>query len=100
MKNIISPEMNNGDAGRAHIPIRMCVICRERSPKTALARYTVVTTTGGSEPSPAPDPITGLAEDRARTRHGRGFYACDKPACRERLTKFQGWRKKGKGGGA
>jgi predicted RNA-binding protein YlxR (DUF448 family) len=92
LKNIISPEMNDGNAGLAHIPIRTCVICRERFPKTALARYTVLATPGETAP--------GLVEDRRRTRPGRGFYACGKPACRERVAKFQGWRKKGKGGGA
>ena len=75
-------------------PIRMCVICRERFPKSQLIRHVAVWTAPAGEDSPAPR----LVEDPAQTSPGRGFYACRRTECLERLPKHRGWMKKVKGG--
>lgn len=49
------------------VPVRMCVVCRQRSDKRALTR--VVSTPEGVQIDP-----TGRA-------NGRGAYVCDQPRC-------------------
>lgn len=50
-----------------HIPVRMCVVCREKAGKRTLTR--IVRTEGGVMID-----LTGKA-------NGRGAYVCDNPDC-------------------
>lgn len=66
-----------------HVPMRMCVICRERRPKTTLARY-------------VKDEQGNLIIDAPMTSPGRGWYVCDRAECHARFAKFRpGARRKG-----
>lgn len=56
-----------------HIPIRMCTICRERRPKSALSRF--IPQQGASQP---------LA-DTLQILPGRGCYVCASDSCREKF---------------
>jgi predicted RNA-binding protein YlxR (DUF448 family) len=58
-----------------HTPVRMCVICRRRAPKTALTRFTA----GPEETDPVPD--------KKRGTPGRGMYLCDEPGCRTAFSR-------------
>ena len=66
---------------KKHIPIRMCVICRERFPKQDLARFVCL----GRQ-------SRGVVYDRANILPGRGFYVCTKEACGEKFSKSRGRR--------
>jgi predicted RNA-binding protein YlxR (DUF448 family) len=55
-----------------HIPIRTCVVCREKSGKRALTR--IVRTEAG------------LMIDLTGKAHGRGAYLCDNPDCWQRAA--------------
>jgi predicted RNA-binding protein YlxR (DUF448 family) len=57
-----------------HVPIRMCVVCRERRPKAELARYVRT----GKDRQPLPDPDQRMP--------GRGLYVCEKEGCRKRFA--------------
>ncbi len=51
----------------AHIPIRMCIVCRERFPKRQMKRYVIK---------------EGMViEDKKGTISGRGLYVCMKEEC-------------------
>lgn len=63
----------NAQPARKHIPIRTCVVCREKDSKRALVR--VVRTD------------QGLVVDPTGKRSGRGAYLCDDAACWERAVK-------------
>lgn len=63
---------------RSQGPMRMCAICRRRSPKRELDRYVRT-----------PD---GPALDPKQVMPGRGMYLCQDPACREKWKKI-GFRK-------
>lgn len=63
-----------------HIPVRMCVVCRERRPKAELSRY--VRSEKGQPP--VFDPESKMP--------GRGMYVCDREDCRKRFE--SGSRKK------
>ncbi|MDY0275016.1 MAG: DUF448 domain-containing protein [Desulfomicrobium sp.] len=72
----------------SHIPIRMCVICKQRFEQKALQRYTC--------------PVHGelkLRMDNTSKNPGRGFYVCHNLACQKKFEHFKGWQKKCKGGG-
>ena len=58
-----------------HVPVRMCVICRERAAKTELSRY--VRTEKGHPPLPDPD----------QKEPGRGVYVCGRDECRKRFER-------------
>jgi predicted RNA-binding protein YlxR (DUF448 family) len=59
--------------GRAkHIPLRTCVICREKDSKRTLTR--IVRTEHGVQVDPS------------GKLNGRGAYVCDKPSCWERAV--------------
>jgi uncharacterized protein len=57
---------------RKHVPMRMCVVCRERFPKRQITR---IVYTG-----------TGLQIDLTGKLHGRGAYLCDQAKCWERAA--------------
>ncbi|MCF8104806.1 MAG: YlxR family protein [Desulfohalobiaceae bacterium] len=66
----------------------MCVICRQRFPKSRLSRY-VKRKTGARKKTVFEDPGQDMA--------GRGFYICSSPACREKKEKFTGLHSKCRG---
>lgn len=70
-------------------PVRMCVICRQRSPKRELRRH-VACEAGPATPG-------GLAFDPGQTRTGRGYYVCADEACQRRFAGFRARQKKCKG---
>ncbi len=57
-------------------PVRMCVICRQRFPKSALSRF-VLSGTGT------------LASDAAHTMPGRGWYVCGQESCRQKFARYR-----------
>ncbi len=59
-------------AAEKHIPIRMCVICKERLPKSALSRFV------------SREGAFALADPR-QVLPGRGSYCCLSPSCRSRF---------------
>ena len=69
-----------------HVPVRMCVVCRERFPKGELTRYVL---NDGESAQPVPDPGQVLP--------GRGFYVCDQARCREVFRQRRGLKLKRKG---
>ncbi len=64
------------DAAAPHVPVRMCVICRERFAKAALTRY-------------VKDEHGNLSIDASMTSPGRGWYVCDKPECARRFASYR-----------
>ncbi len=58
---------------RKHVPVRMCVVCRDKAGKRALTR--VVRTE------------QGLQVDSSGKMNGRGAYLCDCEACWETAVK-------------
>lgn len=56
--------------GRKHIPIRTCIVCREKAGKRALIR--LVRTE------------SGVRIDASGKMNGRGAYLCEQPSCWER----------------
>lgn len=65
-----------GEAGKRHVPIRMCAVCRERHPKRELSRYV---RPGGKGTPPVPDPDQRIP--------GRGVYVCSREDCRKRFDR-------------
>lgn len=57
---------------RKHVPVRTCVICRERAGKRTLTR--VVRTE------------QGIVVDPTGKMNGRGAYLCDRDACWQRAA--------------
>ena len=55
---------------RKHVPMRTCVVCREKSGKRTLTR--IVRTE------------SGITVDPSGKMNGRGAYVCDRPECWER----------------
>jgi uncharacterized protein len=55
-----------------HVPMRTCVVCREKGSKRALIR--VVRTENG------------IQVDRTGKMNGRGAYLCDRESCWERAA--------------
>jgi len=70
---------------RPDVPVRMCVICRERFPKTTLLRHVF-------------EPEGGLVPDPRATLPGRGHYLCANPACAEKFSKYSGRSRCRRGG--
>ncbi|MBA3875081.1 MAG: YlxR family protein [Anaerolineae bacterium] len=55
-----------------HIPVRTCVVCRQKDGKRALVR--IVRT------------ADGIQVDRTGKMNGRGAYVCDRKSCWERVV--------------
>lgn len=70
---------NERGAGR-HVPMRMCVICRQRFEQRALTRHVLA------------EDNTFMA-DAPRKLPGRGWYLCSAPEC---VRKFASYRPKNK----
>ena len=60
---------------RKHVPVRMCVVCRDKAGKRALTR--VVRTE------------QGLQVDSSGKLNGRGAYLCDREACWDTAVKTE-----------
>ena len=77
--------------GEKHEPVRMCVVCRERFPKSELTRFVCPETQRElAESGPVPDP--------GKNKPGRGYYLCVQAECREAFPKrIIGLMKKRKG---
>ncbi|EKO38227.1 MAG: putative nucleic-acid-binding protein implicated in transcription termination [Solidesulfovibrio magneticus str. Maddingley MBC34] len=77
--------------GKSHArppwPVRMCVICRERFPKSELVRHVA-----------AAEGEAGLAPDPRAVLPGRGHYLCANPACAEKFLKYSGRPRRRRGG--
>ena len=58
--------------GPKHVPMRMCVACRQNFPKREMIR--IVREPGGE-----------VMIDPSGKRAGRGAYICRRPECRENL---------------
>lgn len=59
----------------AHIPLRMCVVCREHKPASELIRITY-------------NPDTGMAQpDKDNKNTGRGAYICRNAECIKKAQK-------------
>lgn len=65
----------------AHIPLRMCIACRERRPERELLRVTVDKASGRAVP------------DTGRVKEGRGAYICRDPACLKRAARKRGFER-------
>jgi predicted RNA-binding protein YlxR (DUF448 family) len=63
----------NSIPARKHVPVRMCVICRDKAGKRTLTR--VVRTE------------QGLQVDPSGKLNGRGAYLCDRESCWETAVK-------------
>lgn len=59
-------------SNRKHIPIRTCVVCRQKDPKRSLTRLV--------------HNETGVMLDPSGKMKGRGAYLCDQPACWQRAA--------------
>ncbi len=57
-----------------HVPMRMCIICRQRFVKTELTRYTMN--------------FQGQL-DMGQDSSGRGWYVCLHTKCREKLAFYK-----------
>ena len=66
--------MTKMDTTDRHIPVRMCVICRTRAPKSSLLRHVEAQ---GRAPVP----------DSGQTAPGRGMYICGQSRCREAFSR-------------
>ena len=58
---------------RKHIPMRMCIACRQSMPKRSLLRIVVM-------------PKEGLVVDPTGKKAGRGAYLCQDPACWDKVS--------------
>ncbi|MBZ0286328.1 MAG: YlxR family protein [Anaerolineae bacterium] len=68
-----SPAMNGERQGAGkHVPVRTCVVCREKASKRTLIR--VVRTENG------------IQVDASGKLNGRGAYLCDRASCWERAV--------------
>lgn len=60
-----------------HVPLRSCVVCRQRYEKRRLTR--IVNTPG-----------SGVVVDPTGKLNGRGAYLCDQSECREKALRYPG----------
>jgi predicted RNA-binding protein YlxR (DUF448 family) len=65
--------MSSPTPARKHVPVRMCVVCRDKAGKRTLTR--VVRTE------------QGLQVDPGGKLNGRGAYLCDRESCWETAVK-------------
>lgn len=74
-------------------PVRMCVMCRQRFPKSSLLRH-------------VRGPNGKMLADAAQVLPGRGYYVCAAEKCRAKIARYRPglkkflrknrWNKKGK----
>ncbi len=66
-----------GKNGAAKIPLRSCLVCRDKMPKRELLRHICADADGAVQ----------IIEDSGQKMPGRGFYVCNRETCRERFAK-------------
>jgi len=71
--------MPNKASNKGHIPIRTCVICKEKGSKCSMHRFVIQK--------------SAILFDEKNILDGRGYYFCDKEKCRASLDS---WLKKAK----
>ncbi|MFP4496812.1 MAG: YlxR family protein [Vulcanimicrobiota bacterium] len=64
-----------------HIPVRMCVVCRSKLPRSELIRL-------------VKDRHDTLVEDTGQKAQGRGMYLCRNQACIDKFLNNKRFRKK------
>jgi uncharacterized protein len=69
--------MPNKASNKGHIPVRTCVICREKGSKCSMHRFVIQK--------------GAILFDEKKILEGRGYYFCDKEKCRASLDS---WLKK------
>jgi hypothetical protein len=69
--------MPNKASNKGHIPVRTCVICREKGSKCSMHRFVIQKGV--------------IILDEKNILEGRGYYFCDKEKCRASLDS---WLKK------
>ena len=69
--------MPNKASNKGHVPVRTCVICKEKGSKNSMHRFVI---SNGI-----------LIFDEKNMLPGRGYYFCDKEKCRDSL---ETWMKK------
>jgi len=74
--------MPNMNSKAGHIPIRTCVVCREKSAQSQLLSFVLLP--------------GGIAYDIARVLPARKQYVCRKWACVSGLAKWRKKRQRGK----
>lgn len=60
-----------------HVPLRSCVVCRQRYEKRRLTRI-------------VNSPDSGVVVDPTGKQNGRGAYLCDQPACWDKALQHPG----------
>jgi len=70
-----------------HVPIRTCIVCKQKFPKSTLKRFVCKFERGEAR----------LVYDPKQNKPGRGFYVCDDSSCLGKLDKIKSWVKKCKG---
>lgn len=71
--------MPNKASKKGHVPVRTCVICKEKAEKTSMHRFVI----NDGE----------ILFDEKKILKGRGYYYCDKEKCKASLNS---WIKKKK----
>jgi len=71
--------MPNKSSNKGHIPVRTCVICKEKGSKYSMQRFVIQKDT--------------IFFDEKNVLDGRGYYCCDKEKCKDSLDL---WIKKAK----
>ncbi|MDN5354092.1 MAG: uncharacterized protein PWQ09_848 [Candidatus Cloacimonadota bacterium] len=74
--------MPNQKSKAGHIPMRTCVICRQKKPQLQLLRF-------GKTAS-------GVVYDLKHKLSGRGFYVCISNKCLQKIEQWQRKKKKWK----
>ncbi|MBC5806142.1 MAG: hypothetical protein DLM53_09130 [Candidatus Eremiobacter antarcticus] len=75
---------------RGHVPVRQCVVCRQRLEKQKLARFVCRPAPPAPEQSQRPGPSQWVA-DASGSLPGRGAYICS-AQCAERVEKNKRYR--------
>ncbi|MCB5231323.1 MAG: DUF448 domain-containing protein [Candidatus Cloacimonas sp.] len=71
--------MPNKSSNKGHIPVRTCVVCRNRKDKQMMIRFEIVK--------------GEFVIDFQKLMTGRGFYLCDDNACIAKLDKWMNKKK-------
>lgn len=69
--------MPNKASKKGHVPVRTCVICKEKGVKSSMHRFVIKDGT--------------ILFDEKNVLEGRGYYHCDKEKCKASLNS---WLKK------
>ncbi len=84
----------------AHIPVRTCVICRQRFAKKDLLRHVLHSEVSGNMPKTCADTQEKAPQkkqlyvDERCVLPGRGYYVCVQASCRKKFAMYTGLQKK------